>query len=154
MSTPTVPGIDRNALAYAVHNAFTSTHLSADCHDAADAALAYIAAHHECACDREHDDADEWVEVDEKTWDSLPDGALLRHEWVQGAAAKGRHFIHRDDLPDDPVDERVKVMARALAEHVGSGDPDDAEMWLDDAEDVLAALLDEHGWTVTRKGER
>ena len=103
-------------------------------------------------CDREH--ADEWVEVDEKTWDSLPDGALLRHEWVQGAAAKGRHFIHRDDLPDDPVDERVKVMARALAEHVGSGDPDDAEMWLDDAEDVLAALLDEHGWTVTRKGER
>ena len=44
--------------------------------------------------------------------------------------------------------------SRALAEHVGSGDPDDAEMWLDDAEDVLAALLDEHGWTVTRKGER
>ena len=149
--TPSIPGVDREDLADAIRRATITDNWLAAYH-AADAALAHIAAHHECACDREHDD--EWVEVDEKTWDSLPDGALLRHEWVQGAAAKGRHFVHRDDLPDDPVDERVKVMARALAEHVGSGDPDDAEMWLDDAEDVLAALLDEHGWTVTRKGER
>ena len=92
--------------------------------------------------------------MDEGTWDGLPKGARRRREWVVGVFDGGRRFVHRDDLPDDPVDERVKVMARALAEHVGSGDPDDAEMWLDDAEDVLAALLDEHGWTVTRKEER
>ena len=137
MSTPTpsIPGVDRDALANAI---VQNTRLDVwAAYDAAGAALAYIAAHHECACDREHDD--EWVEVDEKTWDSLPDGALLRHEWVQGAAAKGRHFVHRDDLPDDLPDDPRALIARELG-------PAKA--------DVFLGLLDEHGWTVTRKGER
>ena len=49
MSTPTVPGVDRDALAYAVHGALPEGHDGDDCWAAADAALAHIAAHHECA---------------------------------------------------------------------------------------------------------
>ena len=93
-----------------------------------------VAAHHECACGREH--ADEWVEVDEDTWDDLPDGTRLRREWTKGRwEDTSRHFVHRDDLPDDP---------RALiARELGA-------VWAE----AFLGLLDEHGWTVTRKEER
>ena len=131
MSTPSIPGVNRDGLVNAIRRDPTLGPWPAD--RAADVALAYIAAHHECACDREHDD--EWVEVDDATWDGLPDGALLRHEWVQGAAAKGRHFVHRDDLPDDPRALITRELGAAKA-------------------DTFLGLLDEHGWTVTRKDER
>ena len=86
------------------------------------------------ACDREH--ADEWVEVDEGTWDGLPKGARRRREWVVGVFDGGRRFVHRDDLPDpDPRALITRELGPAKA-------------------DVFLGLLDEHGWTVTRKGER
>ena len=94
MSTPSIPGVHRDDLADAIQRA-TDDWLTA--YHAADAALAYIAAHQEpraCAtcgakydkcpectadeafeegrmeaCDREH--AVEWVEVDEATWTDL-----------------------------------------------------------------------------------
>ena len=124
MTTPSIPGVHRDDLAHAIRRA-TDNWLAA--YHAADAALAYIAAHQvpractdceakydkcpECAaddayekgrkdaaCDREH--ADEWVEVDEDDWLDLPDGTRLRREWERGAYAEFHHFVHRDDLPD------------------------------------------------------
>lgn len=88
---------------------------------------------HECACDREH--ADEWVEVDEKTWRDLPDGVRLRRDWAMGIYDGGRPLVHRDDLPDDPRALIARELGPAKA-------------------DTFLGLLDEHGWTVTRKGER
>ena len=123
--TPSIPGVDRDALVEAIGWTMGTV---------ADAALAYIAAHHECACDREH--ADEWVEVGEATWDGLPKGARRRREWVVGVFDGGRRFVHRDDLPDpDPRALITRELGPAKA-------------------DVFLGLLDEHGWTVTRKGER
>lgn len=80
--------------------------------------------------------ADEWVEVDEDTWDDLPDGTRLRREWRKGCwrTSEG-HFVHRDDLPDDPRALIARELGPAKA-------------------DTFLGLLDEHGWTVTRKGER
>lgn len=86
------------------------------------------------ACDRDH--ADEWVEVDEAVWDDLPVGARSLREWVVGVFDGGRCFVHRDDLPD--TDPRA-LIARELG-------PAKADTFL--------GLLDEHGWTVTRKEER
>ena len=132
MSTPRIPGVDRDALADTimrgtVRNGWTPAR-------AADAALAHIAAHHKCACDREHDD--EWVEVDEDVWDGLPDGVRLRQEWVRGDLGNThRQFIRRDDLPEDPRALIARELGAARA-------------------DTFLGLLDEHGWTVTRKGER
>lgn len=83
------------------------------------------------ACDREHDD--EWVEVE--SWGDPPEGALVRREWKWDRGDAARFFIHRDDLPDDP---------RALITREFG--PERADSFL--------GLLDEHGWTVTRKGER
>ena len=129
MSTTKIPGIDRFGLADAIEqNARPGAWGSLS---AADAALAYIAAHHECACDREH--ADEWVEVDRHTWHDLPDGVRVRTERVRGEA--GRYFVHRDDLPDDPRALIARELGPAKA-------------------DTFLGLLDEHGWTVTRKEER
>ena len=157
--TPSIPGVDRDALAAAIHRDTVASRWLAG--PAADAALAHIAAHQEpracacgakydrcpacaaddayeegrkdAACDREH--ADEWVEVDGATWEALPKGARRRREWVVGVFDGGRRFVHRDDLPADP---------RALiARELGAG-----------RADTFLGLLDEHGWTVTRKGER
>lgn len=109
--TPTIPGVDRDALANAI---VQNTRLDAwAAYDAAGAALAYIAAHHECACDREHA---EWVEVDEGTWDGLPKGARRRREWVVGVFDGGRRFVHSDDLPD-PDEAKVERMAKAIFEN-------------------------------------
>ena len=134
MSTPRIPGIDRFGLADAIEqNARPGAWGSLR---AADVALAYIAAHHECACDREHDD--EWVEVDRKTWYDLPTGTRVRWEGCHEGAGS-RHFVHRDDLPADLPDDPRALIARELG-------PARADTFL--------GLLDEHGWTVTRKGER
>ena len=135
MTTPSIPGVERNSLADVIRrdqalDPWTSART-------ADAALAYIAAHHECACDREH--ADEWVEVDESTWDGLPDGARVRSELVVGVFDGGRSFVHRDDLPDDLPDDPRALIARELGAARA---------------DTFLGLLDEHGWTVTRKGDR
>ena len=129
MSTPSIPGVNRDGLVNAIRRDPTLGPWPAD--RAADVALAYIAAHHECACDREH--ADEWVEVDEATFYALPDGTRLRAEWAKGGEA--RRFVHRDDLPDDPRALIARELGPAKA-------------------DTFLGLLDEHGWTVTRKGER
>lgn len=87
MSTPTpsIPGVDRDALTHVIRQEVIPGPSAA--YRAADAALAYIAAHHECACDREH--ADEWVEVDEDSWDDLPKGARLQ------AVAAAVLYLHR-----------------------------------------------------------
>ena len=132
MSTPSIPGVDRDALVDAIQRRTFLGSVTAD--RAADAALAHIAAHHECACDREH--ADEWVEVDEGTWDGLPNGARRRLEWLAGDLA-GTHlcFVHRDDLPDDPRALIARELGPAKA-------------------DTFLGLLDEHGWTVARKEDR
>ena len=57
MSTPSIPGVDRDALAEAIRRDLILSNGKA--YHAADVVLAHIAAHHECACDRDH--ADEWV---------------------------------------------------------------------------------------------
>ena len=63
-------------------------------------------------CCRERDDV--WVEVDDDTWDGLPEGARTRREWVRGGDADSdRCFVHREDLPD-PDTDLVERMARAL----------------------------------------
>lgn len=83
MSTPTpsIPGVNRNDLGVAIHRDTDVGFWLAGA--VADVALAHIAAHHECACDREH--ADEWVEVDKGTWG----GHGLRSPlWKPGSAAK------------------------------------------------------------------
>ena len=131
-TTPSIPGIDRFGLADAIEqNARPGAWGSLS---AADAAIAYIAAHHECACDREH--ADEWVEVDEATWYDLPDGVRVRTEWVRGdSTTPYRHLVHRDDLPDDPRALIARELGPAKA-------------------DTFLGLLDEHGWTVARKENR
>ena len=129
-NTPSIPGVDREDLADAIRRATITDNWLAAYH-AADAALTHIAAHHECACDREH--ADEWVEVDRHTWHDLPDGVRVRTERVRGEA--GRYFVHRDDLPDDPRALIARELGPAKA-------------------DTFLGLLDEHGWTVTRKEER
>ena len=186
MSTPSIPGVDRDALAEAILRAAWIGIWSAN--RAADAALAHIAAYHKCpalpsgtspfvlrlaagdlrgmrlgfgglprslpgtlealadalegasappappVCDREHDD--EWVEVDADTWCDLPDGTRRRREWVVGGVLNvDRLFVHRDDLPDDPRALIARELGPAKA-------------------DTFLGLLDEHGWTVTRKGER
>ena len=156
---PTIPGVDRDALIEAINRDTTvGSWLTGH---TADVVLAHIAAHHECACttcgakydkcpecaaddayekgrmdacDREH--ADEWVEVDEAVWDDLPVGARSLRKWVVGVFDGGRCFVHRDDLPD--TDPRA-LIARELG-------PAKADTFL--------GLLDEHGWTVTRKEER
>lgn len=135
MSTPSIPGVDREDLADAIRRATITDNWLAAYH-AADAALAHIAAHQECACDREH--ADEWVEVDRKTWYDLPTGTRVRWEGCHEGAGS-RHFVHRDDLPADLPDDPRALIARELG-------PARADTFL--------GLLDEHGWTVTRKGER
>lgn len=160
MTTPTIPGVDRDALAKAIQDAWV-TGRSLARYVAADAALAYIAAHQEppactcgakydrcpdctsddayeqgrkdAPCDREHDD--EWVEVTEDDLDGLPEGTRRRREWVVGVLDGGRLFVHRDDLPDDPRALIARELGPAKA-------------------DTFLGLLDEHGWTVTRKGER
>lgn len=160
MSTPSIPGVDRGALAGVIRR--TSLLGPVLARRAADIALAHIAAHQEpractcgakydrcpdctaddayekgrkdAACDLDH--ADEWVEVDEAVWDDLPVGARSLREWVVGVFDGGRCFVHRDDLPD--TDPRA-LIARELG-------PAKADTFL--------GLLDEHGWTVTRKGER
>lgn len=139
MSTPSIPGVDREALAAEIEEAtFVCSELTA--RRAADAAIAYIAAHQEprvcacgakcdrcpdcaaddayergrkdAACDLEH--ADEWVEVDQDTWLDLPDGVRVRQGWVRGLYfVHSRYFVHRDDLPDPDAD-LVERMARAL----------------------------------------
>ena len=132
MSTPSIPGVDRDALADAILRGAWIGVWSAN--RAADAALAYIAAHHECACDREHD---EWVEVDEGERADLPNGVRLREEWTRGRWEDTiRLLVHRDDLPD--TDPRALI-----ARELGTAKAD-----------TFLGLLDEHGWTVTRKGER
>ena len=146
----TIPGVDRDGLAEAIlRDTFVSDWVA---RRIAGSALAHIASHHECPpahkheheddsggwmrplCDREH--ADEWVEVGEGVWVNLPGGVRLREEWVLGdPVTSNRHFVHRDDLPDDPR----ALIARELG-------PAQAETFL--------GLLDEHGWTVTRKVTR
>ena len=125
MSTPSIPSVDREALAAEIEEAtFVCSELTA--RRAADAAIAYIAAHQEprvcacgakydrcpdcaaddayergrkdAACDLEH--ADEWVEVDQDTWLDLPDGVRVRQGWVRGLYGGYRYFVHSDDLPD------------------------------------------------------
>lgn len=140
MSTPSIPGVDREALAAEIEEAtFVCRELTA--RRAADAAIAYIAAHQEprvcacgakcdrcpdcaaddayergrkdAACDLEH--ADEWVEVDQDTWLDLPDGVRVRQGWVRGLGTRrrDRYFVHSDDFPDPDAD-LVERMARAL----------------------------------------
>ena len=162
MSTPTIPGVSRYALVSEIYRALTSEYGSMDCWAAADAAINYIATHQEpvtcicgaeydgcpqcaaddayekgrkdAACDREH--ADEWVEVDEGERADLPDGVRLREEWTKGRWEDTiRLLVHRDDLPDDPRALIARELGPAKA-------------------DTFLGLLDEHGWTVTRKGER
>ena len=164
MSTPTpsIPGVDRDALAEAIdRDTVVGGRLA---RRAADAAIAHIAARQgpracacgakcdkcpECAaddayekgrkdaaCDREH--SDEWVEVRyEDAVADLPKGVRVRQEWawcVTGTAP--RLWVHRDDLPDpDPRALITRELGPAKA-------------------DTFLGLLDEHGWTVTRKGER
>ena len=82
MTTPSIPGVDRDALIEAIWRDAPWT-----VGEVAHAALAHIADHHECACDRPHDD--EWVEVDEGTWDALPKGARLQ------AVAAAVLYLHR-----------------------------------------------------------
>lgn len=109
-SIPSIPGVDREALADAILRGAWIGVWSAN--RAAAAALAYIAAHHECACDREHD---EWVEVDEGERADLPNGVRLREEWTRGRWEDTiRLFVHRDDMPDADLIER---MARAILIH-------------------------------------
>ena len=71
------------------------------------------------ACDREH--TDEWVEVDEDTWDDLPDGTRLRREWRKGhwRTSEG-FFVHRDDLPDPDAD-LIERTAQAI--HAADSQP-------------------------------
>ena len=114
--SPSIPGVDRDVLIAAIHGVLPEGHDSDDCWDAADAALAHIAAHHECACDREHDD--EWVEVGGSVVSNLPNGARARvqHDWVVGYEAAPTtpcYLVHRDDLPDPDAD-LVERMARAI----------------------------------------
>ena len=114
MSTPSIPGVDREDLADAILRGAWIGVWSAN--RAADAALAHIAAHHECACDREHDD--EWVEVGGSVVSNLPNGARARvqHDWVVGYEAAPTtpcYLVHRDDLPDPDAD-LVERMARAI----------------------------------------
>ena len=115
MTAPSIPGVDRDALVEAIERDAWTTG------SAADAALAHI---------------DEWVEVDEATWNDLPTGTRVRTEWVRGdPTTPYRYFVHRDDLADDP---------RALiARHLGTEQANTFLSW-----------LDKNGWTVTRKGER
>lgn len=130
MTTPSIPGVDRDALIEAIWRDAPWT-----VGEVAHAALAYIAAHHECTCDREH--ADEWVEVDSggTVLRGLPEGARVRSEWAMGIEDSTRLFVHRDDLPDDPRALIARELGPARA-------------------DTFLGLLDEYGWTVTRKGER
>ena len=130
MSTPTpsIPGVDRDALAGVIRRELACS--AAVSYRATDAVLAHIAAHQECACDREQD---EWVEVD--AWGDLPEGALVRREWKWDSGDAARFFIHRDDMPDDPRALIARELGAAKA-------------------DTFLGLLDEHGWAVTRKGER
>ena len=154
MSTPSIPGIDRDALANAI---VQNTRLDAwAAYDAAGAALAHIAAHHECVCDREHDD--EWVEVDEGERADLPDGVRLREEWTKGRWEDTiRLLVHRDDLPDPDA----KTILTALVQRVratkegclAAQNFEGAMLWRDVEADLLDALRD-LGWTVTRKGGR
>lgn len=164
MTTPTIFGVKREDLLQAVHNAFTRRHPPEDCSAAADAALNYIATHQvtrACTCgakcdrcpdctaddayekgrkdaarDREHDD--EWVEVD--GWYDLPDGTRVRRDWVKGVPGTSRHFVRRDDLPDEPVDKRVEVAAQWLAEHIGENECGTADAWRNEAESLMEAL--------------
>ena len=109
MTTPTVPGVDRDALADAIQRDTVAGFWLAG--SVADAALAHIAEHHKCACDREH--ADEWVEVDDGRDLGLPMGARIRLEWTKGRSRAVRRFVHRDDLPEPDADP-VERMARAI----------------------------------------
>ena len=152
-----IPGIDREALAEAIlRETFLSDWIA---RRIADSAIAYIATHQEpracCACGAKYDkcpecaadgayekgrkdaacDDDEWVEVRMDDIRSLPMSVRTRQEWEKRFDGKSRFFVHRDDLPDDP---------RALiARELGPGKAD-----------TFLGLLDEHGWAVTRKGER
>ena len=75
-TTPRIPGVDREDLIKAIPRNTVLSDRAA--RRAADAALAHIAAHHECACDREH--ADEWVEVDEIGRTEPPKAPCIRCE--------------------------------------------------------------------------
>ena len=133
--SPSIPGVDRDGLAAAIHyNTRPIALLSAN--RAADVAIAYIDDHQEsraCTCgakydrcpdcaaddgyaagrkDAARDHADEWVEVDEGTWITQPDGTRMLQEWVNGAP-DNRFFVHRDDLPD-PEADLVERMAKAI----------------------------------------
>ena len=137
MSTPSIPGVDREALAAEIEEAtFVCSELTA--RRAADAAIAYIAAHQEprvcacgakydrcpdcaaddayergrkdAACDLEH--ADEWVEVDQDTWLDLPDGVRVRQGWVRLRALA--------DAPD-PLEAPGTALGRACRPYVTSG---------------------------------
>ena len=107
-------------------------------------------------CDREH--ADEWVRVDEGVWADLPTWARRLVEWPTGIPGVPRLFVHRDDLPDDLPDPDAEA-ANALRDaswnvpRLADGSRPDPLPGLPEARDLLTALH-EHGWTVTRKGER
>lgn len=61
------------------------------------------------ACDREH--ADEWAEVRVDGMIGLPMNVRVRQEWEKGFFGGSRLFVHRDDLPDADLVER---MAKAI----------------------------------------
>ena len=136
MSTPSIPGVNRDVLLQEVCGAFTKKHRPEQCKAVNDAVFNYIAAHHECVCNREHDD--EWVEVL-----LIPPlrAARLRKEWTEGYSdTTTRLFVHRDDLPDETVDKRVEVAAQWLAEYIGENECGTADAWRNEAKSLLEAL--------------
>lgn len=101
-------------------------------------------------CDRNHND--EWVEVDEATWDDLLDGTRLRREWEKGCWVETlRRFVHRDDLPD-PDAEAVDALRNASwnIPRLDNSERPDPLPGLPEARDLLTALH-EAGFDVVRK---
>ncbi len=176
MSAPSVPGVDRDALAEAIDRDTSVGSWQAGF--VADAALVYIAAHQEpractcgakydrcpdctadeayeegrkdAACDREH--ADEWVEVD--NLGAVLYEARVRQEWVRGDMVNPhRFFVHRDDLPD-PDDDAVAALREASwsIPRLGDGERPDPLPGLPEARDMLRSLQ-AIGWAVVRDAE-
>lgn len=166
MNTPSIPGVNRFALMDAmISDVAAKPPGKITLEYIVNAVLAYIAAHQEpraCTCGAKYDQcpscaadeayemgrkdaacdhADEWVEVDDATWDGLPDGVRLRQGWVRGDMVPSfRLFVHRDDLPDEPVDKRIEVVGQWLAEYIGENECGTADDWRNEAESLLEAL--------------
>ena len=143
--TPSIPGVDREALIQAVHRAMTAGGwLSAP--RFADAAIAHIAAHHECACDREHADEAERrdpgpavVTDRDRTPDPIATIKPFRHPWITGddscgecgqffrdhwwadAGDHGHTVCYLPEHADGWVDEDVCREAHAEVERLRAG---------------------------------